>query len=180
MKIYGVDISNIMVKKAKEFFPETALRINEAEAENLPFEDNFFDVVCCFGVFDATFQDKVLKEMLRVCKLGGRVIFTGKNNRYPLNDKIAYKAELGALKNKEPNYYTNVEKMINELIENKHTISNKYFFINRGDMSFNNYVIDLPEQFYEYCLTVKKCSTSYKFSKFYDSRSENFKIKDSL
>jgi|TARA_B100001971_G_C18148279_1_gene514351 ubiquinone/menaquinone biosynthesis C-methylase UbiE len=180
MQIYGIDISDIMVKKATELFSEIALRIDEGEAEDLPFSDNYFDVVCCFGVFDATFQDKVIKEMLRVCKLGGSIIFTGKNIRYSLKDEIAYKAELGALNNKEPNYFTNLEILISELIENKHVIINKYYFINRGDMSLNNYVNEPPKEFYEYCLTVKKCSLSYKFSKFYNSKSENFNIKNSI
>jgi ubiquinone/menaquinone biosynthesis C-methylase UbiE len=42
--------------------------------ENLTYEDNFFDIVVCINALDHT-EDalKALKEMIRVCKKGGRV-----------------------------------------------------------------------------------------------------------
>ncbi len=44
----------------------------EADAEALPFEDKEFDVVTsCFGAMFAPNQQKVAKELLRVCRAGG-------------------------------------------------------------------------------------------------------------
>ena len=47
---------------------------NEADAENLPFEDNRFDVVLSsFGVMFTPNQEKAAQELLRVCKPGGKI-----------------------------------------------------------------------------------------------------------
>ncbi len=47
----------------------------EANAEELPFEDNFFDcVTIAFGLRNVTNKDKALKEMHRVLKPGGRLL----------------------------------------------------------------------------------------------------------
>jgi ubiquinone/menaquinone biosynthesis C-methylase UbiE len=46
----------------------------EADAENLPFPENSFDVVLStFGVMFTPNQEKAAQEMLRVCKPGGRI-----------------------------------------------------------------------------------------------------------
>ena len=47
----------------------------EADAENLPFKDDSFDVVTVsFGIRNMTHKDRALKEMLRVLKPGGRLL----------------------------------------------------------------------------------------------------------
>jgi len=47
----------------------------EANAEELPFEDNSFDcVTIAFGLRNVTNKDKALKEMHRVLKPGGRLL----------------------------------------------------------------------------------------------------------
>jgi ubiquinone/menaquinone biosynthesis C-methylase UbiE len=47
---------------------------NEADAENLPFEDNRFDVVLStFGVMFTPNHEKAAQELLRVCKPGGKI-----------------------------------------------------------------------------------------------------------
>jgi len=47
----------------------------EANAEELPFEDNAFDcVTIAFGLRNVTDKDKALKEMHRVLKPGGRLL----------------------------------------------------------------------------------------------------------
>ena len=46
----------------------------EADAQNLPFEDNQFQVVsAAFGLRNVASTDQGLKEMTRVCKPGGQV-----------------------------------------------------------------------------------------------------------
>jgi SAM-dependent methyltransferase len=46
----------------------------EADAEDLPFDDNDFDtVLSTFGVMFAPNQDRAASELMRVCKSGGRI-----------------------------------------------------------------------------------------------------------
>jgi len=46
----------------------------EADAQHLPFEDNAFQIVSvAFGLRNVTDTDRGLREMLRVCRTGGRI-----------------------------------------------------------------------------------------------------------
>ncbi len=46
----------------------------EADAENLPFEENSFDVVLStFGVMFTPVQERSAAEMFRVCRVGGKI-----------------------------------------------------------------------------------------------------------
>ena len=72
-KITGVDISNGMLeigrKKIKEKGLEEKISLQEADSENLPFEDNYFDAVCVsFGVRNFENLEKGLSDMCRVLK----------------------------------------------------------------------------------------------------------------
>ena len=77
-KITGVDISNGMLeigrKKIKEKGLEEKISLQEADSENLPFEDNYFDAVCVsFGVRNFENLEKGLSDMCRVLKPGGKL-----------------------------------------------------------------------------------------------------------
>ncbi|GEP02996.1 class I SAM-dependent methyltransferase [Methylobacterium oxalidis] len=51
-----------------------SIRLQEADAEALPFEDGSFDVVLStFGVMFTPNQEAAAREMLRVCRTGGRI-----------------------------------------------------------------------------------------------------------
>jgi len=51
-----------------------AIRFQEADAEDLPFADGAFDaVVSTFGVMFTPDQERAAEELLRVCRLGGRI-----------------------------------------------------------------------------------------------------------
>ncbi|MFC6276155.1 bifunctional demethylmenaquinone methyltransferase/2-methoxy-6-polyprenyl-1,4-benzoquinol methylase UbiE [Psittacicella hinzii] len=51
------------------------VRFVQANAEQLPFPDNYFDIiVISFGLRNVTNKDKALQEMHRVLKLGGRAL----------------------------------------------------------------------------------------------------------
>lgn len=79
-KVTGIDITPELLSLAKE--EESIAGFNdivwkEGNAENLPFEDEFFDVVLStFGHMFAPNQESTAKEMLRVLKKGGRIGFT--------------------------------------------------------------------------------------------------------
>ena len=50
------------------------VRFQEADAESLPFADGAFDVVVStFGVMFAPDQERAARELVRVCKPGGRI-----------------------------------------------------------------------------------------------------------
>lgn len=71
------DINEEMLKVGKQRLDNLGItdnvRVQWANAEELPFEDNYFDcVVISFGLRNVTNKDKALKEIHRVLKKGGR------------------------------------------------------------------------------------------------------------
>ncbi len=79
-KYYGLDTSKTMInelnKKAKKIKFKTNLKI--ADATKIPYKDNYFDVVYTYHLLwhlPEKTQKKILKEMLRVTKSGGHIIF---------------------------------------------------------------------------------------------------------
>ncbi|NIO19378.1 MAG: methyltransferase domain-containing protein [Candidatus Aenigmarchaeota archaeon] len=78
-RVYGIDISEDMVNKTQKNMELVGLKNVEVilgHADNLPFEDNFFDVVASNGIYNLSpDKEKVLREVLRVLKPGGRTVF---------------------------------------------------------------------------------------------------------
>jgi len=75
--VVGIDLSEYMLKKAKNNNKQKNLRFDIADAANLPFEDNSFDVSSVsFALHDMipTVREKALKEMVRVTKSKGTVV----------------------------------------------------------------------------------------------------------
>jgi len=78
-KIIGVDISNGMLdigrQKIRRKSLDECIELNYGDSENLPFEDNTFDLVTvAFGVRNFEDLEKGLTEMLRVLKPGGQIL----------------------------------------------------------------------------------------------------------
>lgn len=78
-KITLSDINASMLEVGKERLQNKGIvdnvRFVQANAEMLPFPDNYFDiVVISFGLRNVTNKDKALSEMHRVLKPGGRVL----------------------------------------------------------------------------------------------------------
>jgi len=69
--VKGVDISPSSV----EFAKQKQLDVVQADARDLPFENNRFDIVYSIGVIEHFRETELaLKEQVRVCKPGGTVI----------------------------------------------------------------------------------------------------------
>ena len=80
--IYGIDFSENMLKHAKEYAKknEINVKLEKAEADNLPFEDNFFDTAIFIAVLHCIpsekEREKTLKELLRVLKPNSKALIT--------------------------------------------------------------------------------------------------------
>jgi len=85
---YGVD-----VEPELRIIAEKNVLMNGAKAEfkiyngvNLPFDENLFDFVTCFSVLEhVSYPEKLLGEMFRVLKPGGRIFLT-LPNKYALKE----------------------------------------------------------------------------------------------
>lgn len=74
--LWAIDYAEEMVKIGRmKFQKESRVIFELASVENLPYKDQFFDHVVCFGAFPH-FEDKkeALEEMGRVLKTGGTLI----------------------------------------------------------------------------------------------------------
>src|SRR5882724_7286673 len=72
LKILGADFSHAMLKRADKKSAGTTLRWVEADALNLPFPDESFDLVTsAFGFRNLANYDAGLNEIVRVLRPGG-------------------------------------------------------------------------------------------------------------
>jgi ubiquinone/menaquinone biosynthesis C-methylase UbiE len=77
-RLYGLDLSPYYLKRARsvlEAVPD--VRLVAENAQDMPFADGWFDVVCSVFVFHelpAVVRRDVMREMRRVLKPGGRVV----------------------------------------------------------------------------------------------------------
>ena len=78
-EVIGVDISEGMLEVGRQKVERNGLhariRLDQADAENLPFEDNSFDAVTvAFGVRNFENLDNGLRELQRVLRPGGHLM----------------------------------------------------------------------------------------------------------
>lgn len=176
---YGIDISEAMIKECKKSFPNAEPNFIVAEGEELPFSDNYFDKIVCYGVFDACYQEQALCEMFRVLKIGGSILLTGKNANYFEDDEQAYIAEEAARIKEHPNYFTDAGKMISSIVSIQGGgIIYQRFFLRRGDTGKGKFTETMPEKFYEWQIVVKKLTDIKELPKFSDAYSETWKRKN--
>jgi len=170
---FGIDISGICLNHAQRENEglEMDKNLKEFDGIHIPFDNNTFDKIICFGVFDACNQEMVIRELFRVLKTGGNLLLTGKNNRYYANDKEAAIAEINARKKGHPNYFTDVRNLKEQLLKHNVKMIENYYFLRRGDFPQNQVVYEMPEIFYEWAFLLEKLHQykDYEYSKFSDS-----------
>ena len=73
LECYGIDLSQGMLNQARAKVPSAELR--RASYYEIPYPDGQFDYVVATNAISGTYIDarRVLSEMIRVCKSGGRV-----------------------------------------------------------------------------------------------------------
>ncbi|MHC4579814.1 MAG: class I SAM-dependent methyltransferase [Planctomycetota bacterium] len=91
LDICGVDVWKDILDKAKNRFEEgniANIRLYHCDASSLVFENDLFDVVVCINVFFNLPSERILckslREISRVCKSGGKIIFDIRNSMNPL------------------------------------------------------------------------------------------------
>ena len=74
--VYSFDLSNAVLANYANNMPHKNLTIFQANIENIPFKDNFFDISLCLGVIQHTQNFSLsLAEVARVTKDGGIISF---------------------------------------------------------------------------------------------------------
>ena len=85
-RVIGMDISWEMLRIAEERAKATGVADTTSfelgDAENLKYEDESFDIVCCIGVFSFLPPHRGMSEFARVCKHGGMVVVNMANADY--------------------------------------------------------------------------------------------------
>jgi ubiquinone/menaquinone biosynthesis C-methylase UbiE len=98
--IVGIDISRYVLREAAALARQEGLEgvveFREGSAEALPFPENSFDVVMSSTVIQRVNADRMLREMVRVAKPGGRVAVVGHAHDMPRWVNLALPAELKA------------------------------------------------------------------------------------
>ncbi len=78
-KVYGLDISEEMVKKARDNMGKVGIKnvkIICGLADNIPLDDNSVDIVASNGIYNLSpDKEAVMREVFRLLKPGGRTVF---------------------------------------------------------------------------------------------------------
>ena len=144
----GIDISEAMIEEAEKRYPEAIGKFSVSEGEHLPFENNTFDIIACYGVFDACYQENALAEMLRVLDKDGYLMLTGKNDNYYEDDEQALVAERNARAKGHPNYFTDTFNMETQLENSGCKVVSKRYFLRRKDSPLNRYTSTPPMEYF--------------------------------
>lgn len=156
VSLYGCDMLPTMIREAHKRVGGITEALIGSKCENLPFKDESFHHIVCWGMFDLTEQTQSFVEMARVLKLGGKLLMTGKGDYYHLGDEEAKKAEEACKRLGIPNHFTDVEAMFKLAEFLGLSVVRQRFFLFRGDFMKDEGVDEMPKQFYEYLFIFRK------------------------
>lgn len=124
-KITAIDISQDLLIQAEEKYKGVAFKIDDAM--NLSFPDNSFSVVFGSSVLHHLDMEKAMKELYRVLKPGGRIVFAEPNM---LNPQIFIQKNVPIIKRMlgdSPDETAIVRWSFNNLLRNNGYINTKVF-----------------------------------------------------
>lgn len=125
-EVSGVDISEGMLKIARKNFPE--IEFFKTEVENLPFEDNSFDlVVAVFVIVHLKDLNGFFSEVYRILKDGGIFILTNINQRKAPKLKLKGGVEIVI-----ESHYHRPEDVLKKLAQNLFHLEKEEFVYGRG------------------------------------------------
>lgn len=97
---YGIDITPKIIKVAQEKVKKLGIQnvrqIKIGDAQNLDYEDNFFDWVLCIGMleyYSLEVAEKILREFKRVLKKDGKLLVDFPDFRNPKAYEFKRKSE---------------------------------------------------------------------------------------
>jgi len=76
--VTAIDFSSEAISICKKSFQDKSLELVQADITNLPFQDNSFDIIICYYIFNnlnKSKRKKASKELNRVLKTKGKIIF---------------------------------------------------------------------------------------------------------
>ena len=80
---YGIDVSDVAIRRAKN--QNSKINFRCGNIEKLPYKSDKFDITFSTYVFEHTTKPmKILKEMIRVTKIGGKIIIVCPNYGSPI------------------------------------------------------------------------------------------------
>lgn len=156
---HGIDPVPMIIDAARERVAAITSSLEVAAAEAIPYQDDTFDAVLCWGVFDLTDQAVSLKEMARVIKSGGLLLLTGKNDDYPDDDSEALLAEEAARRKGIPNHFTDWAKLVELAGSVGLRVLRRSVFERRGDFMRDQPLRGDVSRFYEYAVVFRKHAT---------------------
>lgn len=97
-ELYGTDVSEDMLNVARKKLPKD-VKLQKADVHKLPFKNDYFDYVISTESFHHYYdQRKAIKEIVRVCKINGKVIIVDINFFFDIKHRIFEKIEPGCVR----------------------------------------------------------------------------------
>lgn len=153
---HGIDAIDEIINEANKRVGSICKSLQTSKVEAMNFDDQTFNKIICWGVFDLTNQTLSLKEMTRVLKKDGLLLLTGKTNCYEKTDTEALEAEKACTAKNIPNHYTDITALQNWAKTLGLVVSDFRFFQRRGDFNKNQPCDPLASHFYEYIYLFKR------------------------